>query len=94
MDQKTIEATERKLVPRLKYLGFVLILFSAIAFGWSFIPENASTESIEEELLADLEEIKPLNPYFVAAVLAAVGTLCVITSWRKKNAFASQDPDS
>jgi hypothetical protein len=81
-----LQKIEKKLLLRLKGLGLLLLVFSLIAFVYSFFPQE------EEELLSELsEEPPPLNIYFVASTFALVGGICIILAWRKKNAIKDID---
>lgn len=77
---------ERKLIPRLKALGVILVVFSFIAFTYSFFPQE------EEEILSELaEEPPPINMYLVAVTFATIGGICIALAWRKKNAIEDID---
>jgi hypothetical protein len=83
---------EKKLVPRLKFIGFILLAFCLITVAYSFIPLQEELE-IEEAIIAEIEEtsLAPLNPYTIAIAFGIVGAACVTIAWRKKSAEANTD---
>jgi len=83
---------EKKLIPRLKVLGIMLLFFSLIAFSYSFFP-SSSEDIAENELSLDFAEPPPMNMYLVAAAFCSVGATCITIAWRKKNAFKDSDSD-
>lgn len=85
---------EKKMIPRLKVVGMILLLFSLIAFSYSFFPQETENEMVSEEsLLPEVYDPPPMNMYIVAFVFCSVGTTCMTIAWRKKNAFKTSDSD-
>lgn len=85
---------EQKLIPRLKILGIILLVFSVIALAYSFVPNDPVEEvAADEELLTAFGQPPPMNMYLVAAVLGSVGATCITIAWRKKNGFKTPDSD-
>ncbi len=84
---KTPEEIEKKLIPRLKYLGYVLIAFSLVAFGYHLFSEPAEERLLtEEEMLTELSEPPLISMILVATSFGAVGATCITIAWRRKNA--------
>lgn len=83
---------EKKLIPRLKVLGIVLLFFSLIAISYSFFPNNPENP-LEDEISLDFTDPPPMNMYLVAAAFCSVGATCITIAWRKKNAFKESDSD-
>lgn len=88
----TKQEIEKKLLPRLKFMGLILLLFSLITVAYSFIPLQEELE-LEEALVSEIEEasLAPLNPYTIAIAFGIVGTACITIAWRKKSAEANTD---
>jgi hypothetical protein len=77
---------EKQLISRLRKLGFILLVFSVVAFGASFIPEAEEELAINtEDISPDFEEPPPLNMYLIAIIFASVGGTCLTIAWKKKN---------
>ena len=88
----TKQEIEKKLIPRLKIVGFILFAFCLITAIYSFIPFQEELE-IEDALLTEIEEaqLAPLNPYTIAIAFGIVGAACVTIAWRKKRAETNPD---
>ncbi|HCJ83867.1 MAG: hypothetical protein A2Y28_01140 [Chlamydiae bacterium GWC2_50_10] len=96
---------EKKLIPRLKMMGYILFVFSAISLGYSFTlpsPEKTVFENVEDnEAAAGLtlfdEEEESLHPsapktyYFFALVFVSVGFFCFFIARRKKTKLEIQE---
>lgn len=81
------EEIEKKLVPRLKYLGYILIVFSLIALGYHIFSEPAEDRLLnEEEMLSELTDPPLINMMLVAGAFGAVGAGCITIAWRKNAA--------
>ncbi|MBS0615788.1 MAG: hypothetical protein JSR58_04465 [Verrucomicrobia bacterium] len=79
------EEIEKKLIPRLKYTGYLLIVFGIIALGYHFFSEPAEERILtEEEMLTALEDPPLISMLMVATVFGAVGATCITISWRKR----------
>ena len=89
--------TERKLLPRLKFMGYVLYGWCVWAVGFAVIDvgEAASYENLsvshKSELFGEEEEELPefrpkdvLNFYVVGAIFAVVGTACFVIERKKR----------
>jgi len=84
---------ERHLLPRLRLMGFILISFSLLAFGYAIFksPYPPSPPELELDIeqsslsVSDSPNQLLLNLYAVSAIFAAVGLTCItIASKRKK----------
>ena len=82
---------EKKLRPRLNYMGYIMFFFTACSLGFAIItpqevpigPESESLAGPDEELI-DLNPREIFNFYIVSLIFAAVGSSCFLISWRKK----------
>lgn len=83
MKQATTQSEiEKGLHKRLKFIGYVMLVFAAIAIAWDFFP---ATEDELDELILEMEEAPPpMNPYLVSSAFALVGTSCFFIYWKKK----------
>ena len=85
---------EKQLIRRLKILGFLLIFFAAATHFYRFIPTAVDElDMLEEEIVLELDNPPPLNPFFVSSVFAIVGASCLLISW-KKNKTVSSSPQN
>ncbi|MES2198680.1 MAG: hypothetical protein V4489_00730 [Chlamydiota bacterium] len=82
--------TERLLLPRLRYMGYTLLLFSLCFFIYalntSSSPELTTILSLPEEELSAFAEIAPkdtLNFFAVSSLFASIGIVSLLT-YRKK----------
>ncbi len=82
---------ELHLLPKLRFIGFILLGFSVIAFVFSFFPEQFDEAQllIEEEITSPLS----LNTYTISAAFAFVGSSCIWIAWRRKNGFKEKNSD-
>ncbi len=83
MDLKAqAKAIEKILLPRLRKMGLVLIIFAAIslAYGLFFIDENLDADDPEEEAL----ENPPPNYYAITATFIVVGAGLIAYVARRK----------
>lgn len=79
---------EQQLIRRLKMLGIILFVFSAVALIYKQLPK------FEEEIVMEEEEpAPPLNPFFVSTVFGVVGSSCLLISWKKKKNLFSPSPE-
>ncbi len=63
-------------------MGFLLILFAAVAFVWDMFP---AAEDEFEQILLELEEAPPpMNMYVVSSSFAIVGLACLLITWKKR----------
>jgi hypothetical protein len=92
--------TEKKLLPRLKFIGYITYLWCGatlalamlapkdIAIKLDYPEQNAFTSSgLQLESTEELEEFNAfevLNFYVVSVIFAVVGTACFMIAWRKK----------
>lgn len=85
---------EKLLLPRLKLIGGILVVFSLIAFSYTFFVDQA--EKLPQELIEHPKELDvglnidsspeskdPLNFFIVSAIFLAVGTTCFFISKKK-----------
>ena len=91
---------ERKLLPRLKFMGYVMFVLSLISFGFALTvkeealilpqetPKNQELETVATLLIDDTElelaAIEVLNFYAVSFVFAAIGGSCFLIAWKKR----------
>lgn len=96
---------ERKLLPRLKFMGYVMYVWSGASLAFAFmIPEEKQSSAYEnytipnftgmtfEEDEEDLPEYKAtevLNFFLVAGIFAAVGTTCFWIEKKKRKTLFS-----
>lgn len=87
---------EKQLVVRLKFLGYILLVFGLIALVYNSIPSFATEiDELDEEIARELkEEPQPLNPFFVSSVFGVVGAGCLLISWKKKKRLFSSSTES
>ncbi len=93
-------ATEKKLLPRLKFMGYVMFTCCAASIAYAiFAPKEQETgpDLAEYPLVyaaglpldgdEDLLELSPtevLNFYAIGLIFASVGATCFLTAWKKK----------
>jgi hypothetical protein len=90
---------ERKLLPRLKFIGYITYMWCAAAFALAILaPKNTAIDTdysnqnfavsgLDLEDAEELEEFNAfevLNFYAVSAIFAVVGTACFMIAWRKQ----------
>lgn len=79
---------EKQLLKRLKFLGFILIVFAVIALAHFFIPlAKTEFDLFEKEITQELDDPPTIHPLFVSAVFGTVGTGCLVISWKKKKSL-------
>ena len=84
MDLKAqAKAIEKILLPRLRKMGFILIIFAAISLTYAlfFMEEEADADDPEEEVL---ENPRP-NYYMITATFIVVGAGLIAYVARRKN---------
>jgi len=97
---------ERKLLPRLKFMGYVMFTLCLASFVFALTvkedtavigpPPFDQTEAVSPlELLPEEGEIElsateVLNFYFVAFVFALIGASCFLIAWKKKKTLILQ----
>ncbi|MBY0528900.1 MAG: hypothetical protein K2P51_01780 [Rhabdochlamydiaceae bacterium] len=92
---KTQEKNEidQQLLPRLKLMGYILLVFSLCAIGYSFFEESSSelteVETLEEEFEESLK-VRYFNSYIVASSFITVGSALFLCAWQKQRSFRSQ----
>ncbi len=98
---------EKKLIPRLKFMGYVMYSLSLASMLFAMInleekEQGGQTVSLEAvtgfQLLMEEEEREPtpkevLNFYFVGGIFALVGVSCFLIA-RRKNKVLNQDPQN
>jgi hypothetical protein len=86
MDLKAHAKTiEKILLPRLRKMGFVLIVFAAVSltYGLFFFEEEADADDPEEEVI---EATPSPNYYMITAIFIVVGAgLIAYVAKRRKN---------
>jgi hypothetical protein len=95
-----IEA-EKKLLLRLKAMGYVLFVVSAAALAFAIaapdeleigpelILENTAGLSLSgDEDLLELSSREVFNYYVVSGIFALVGASCFLIVWKKRKAFS------
>lgn len=89
---------ERKLLPRLQFMGYIMIGVTIASFIFALMApqepgeileqdmENLSTAglSLNDEDEMDLSAREVLNFYLVSLIFAGVGASCFLISWKKK----------
>lgn len=67
-------------------MGYLLFVFSLIAFVWDYFP---TAENELDELILEIEEAPPpMNLYLVSSAFALVGSSCFLIYWKKKRSFS------
>lgn len=98
---------EKKLIPRLKFMGYIMYGLSLVSVLFAMInleekEQSGQTVSPEAvtgfQLLMEEEEREPspkevLNFYFVGGTFALVGVFCFLIA-RRKNKVLNQDPQN
>src|ERR1700722_11671538 len=88
--------TEKKLLPRLRYMGFLLLFFSLFTFSYALIVSPYLATPAEETTLVKEEEMglpitdseltlpngKHLNLFLVAGIFGTVGLSCLLIFWK------------
>jgi hypothetical protein len=84
------EQIEKQLIPRLKFVGCILLLFAIVAFQYERISSVISQTLflVEEEIVLEFEELPSLNTTAVAITFVTVGTLCLFVSSKAKRRLA------
>ena len=91
---------ERKLLPRLSFMGYVMLVcgLGSLTFAIT-VPQEITIgpELLQQEILAltdeDPLELSPtevLNFYAISSMFALAGASCFLISWRKKKTLMSQ----
>lgn len=91
--------TERKLLPRLKFMGYVMFILCLASLTFAIVapkePEplvaQANSPRLQiaglplenDEDLLELTSAEVLNYYLISVVFAVVGAGCFFTVWRK-----------
>ncbi len=91
---------ERTLLPRLKFMGYVLYVWSAASLAFAFmVPEENPSSAYanftipnfigmtfeeDEEDLPEYKATEVLNFFLVSAIFAAVGTTCFWIEKKKR----------
>lgn len=99
------EDVERKLIPRLKFMGYTLFVLALASLTFAvFVKEEsftaASNDTLEavSPLLIDDTELEPtatevLNFYVVSFIFSLVGTSCFLIAWKKnKTLLPAEQP--
>lgn len=89
--KKQKNTTEFLLLPRLRYMGYSLILFSVCFFFYaiSITPQSHQPPSLtllpEEELsaFAELSPHDTFNFFAISSLFGTLGALCLFTSRKK-----------
>ena len=99
---------EKQLIPRLKAMGYILLVFASITFSYRFTltaPQEPKFELFNDEEAAagfsflddDEAELLPTNPkiyYLFSSLFATVGLLCITIARRKKKKHATEEESS
>jgi hypothetical protein len=94
---------ERKLLPRLRLMGYIffVLALSAFIFILTFEEELPSAESqlettasllIEEEALLESNPTEVFNFYLVSLLFASLGSLCLFIEKKKKRDLKEEIP--
>jgi hypothetical protein len=97
--------SEKKLLPRLKFMGYVMAILCIAAVTFAIVaPEpdgelepfasklpTASLALESEDELLELTPAEVLNYYVIGAVFALVGGACFFICWRKEKHFFSKN---
>jgi hypothetical protein len=89
---------ERKLLPRLKLVGYIMYTFCLVSLTYAIVgpgmPElelaanNYNLTQLAglplEEELPELPHNEVLNYYLISSVFAVMGTGCFIIAWKKR----------
>ena len=108
MSSSEKQAVERKLLPRLRYMGFLLLFFTIFTLAYALIsdpylpnPEEVAVVLKEEGLPQFSEEpgfmltkSQRLNLYLIAGAFAVIGLSCLFFYWKKKEQFQDAPPTS
>ena len=96
---------EKQLIPRLKAMGYILLVFAVITLGYRFTLSTSQEPQFElfndEEAAAgfsfldeDEEALLPTNPqiyYLFASLFVAVGLICISVARRKATKLAIEE---
>lgn len=96
---------EKQLIPRLKVMGYILLIFAVITISYRFTlhtPPQPEFELFNDEEAAagfsfiedDEAELLPSNPntyYIFSSLFTLVGLLCITTARRKAARLASEE---
>lgn len=82
------EEIEQQLLARLRFMGYLLIVFSCIAFTWSlFIDPPSLIDTAEEMTLSSgftlLSADNRINMYGAAAIFSVIGATCIILAIKR-----------
>lgn len=87
---------EKKLIPRLKAVGLILLIFSLFSFFYAYFSttyenpfpsENLSQESLLDDdfdIPPELTATERLNFYVISGIFTAVGVTCLLICNKKK----------
>lgn len=85
------QASEKLLLGRLKFVGWILFLCAAVSLVYEHIPQSSDEfDYLEEEAL---EELSSLNPFLVSSVFTCLGAGCLVISWKKRTSPQTKDPE-
>ncbi len=96
---------ERKLIPRLKLMGYIMFSLCLCAFIFALTIKEDAEITLESEALHDEFEVggvaliddaelelaatEVLNFYYVSVVFASVGGSCFLIAWKKRKKLYS-----
>lgn len=96
---------EKQLIPRLKVMGYILLVFAVITISYRFTLRASQEPKFElfndEEAAAGFsfldeeeEALLPTNPktyYLFTSMFAAVGLICISIAKRKATKLATEE---
>ena len=96
---------EKQLIPKLKMMGYILLVFASICLGYRFTlsePQEPQFELFDNEesvagfsfLDDDEEALLPTNPksyYFFATMFSSVGLLCIAIARNKLRKLSREE---
>lgn len=82
---------EQQLLPRLKLMGIILMVFSCFTFFYaiSLDPPSAIDTPEEMELSSGISLIsadRRVNAFGIAGIFSAIGALCILIALRRSKA--------
>ena len=89
--KKSNKELERQMLPRLKFMGTLLIFFGFCSFlyGMTLDPPSPIDTPEEKQLssgLTLLNEDGRINAYGIAGIFAVVGSGCIVIALKRKDA--------
>ena len=79
---------DRQLIPRLRFMGYLLICFSIISFAWGlFLVIGPTSETILDAEAASETSLfsnGKVDAFSIFGIFALVGALCIVIANKKQ----------